>query len=88
MIGERVQALDLAIDGLGEREGVEALAEGEQGRDLRPIMRRGGVHAVERSPRCIIASAAARADPFLAPQFDRREEEVLEQPETRSGRGH
>jgi hypothetical protein len=42
MVGERIEALDLLIDGLREDERIEPLAEGEQGLHLRPIMLRGG----------------------------------------------
>lgn len=81
MIGERLEALELLIDGLREDEGVEALAEGEQGRDLRPIMLRGGLDPVERHLGGVVATAQARPDPQLGDEFDRGQEEGLEQPE-------
>jgi hypothetical protein len=69
-MGERIEALDLVIDGLREDEGVEPLAESEQSRDLRPIMLRGGAHPLERGLRRVVATAQARADPQLANEFD------------------
>src|SRR5262245_32371961 len=80
-VGQGVDALELAIDGLREGEWVEAVALTLQlGRDLGTELG-AGEQAVQRRARAIIAAAHACTDPLLAQQFDRGQEEVLKRPQ-------
>src|SRR2546426_834462 len=81
MIGQGVESLELAVDRLGEREGVEARAERHEGGDLRAVDGGAGEHALQRGARGIVASAQPRADALFADEFDGGQEEVLEQAE-------
>jgi hypothetical protein len=81
MVGQGVDVVKLPGDGLGQGEGVKAVAlppelAGDLGTDLRasedPLQ--GGAGRVVPAP-------DARAHPLLTEQLDRRQEQVLEQPQ-------
>ena len=80
-VGQRVDALELPLDRAGQHEGIEAVPLALQlGGHLRAELR-AGQHAVERRAGGVIAAPDAGADPLLAEQLDRGQEEVLEQPQ-------
>jgi hypothetical protein len=81
VIGEGDDGLELPVDGRGEREGIEAVAEGHEGGDLRVIDVGAREHALERGARGGVATAEAGPDPFFAEELDGGQEEVLEQAE-------
>jgi len=60
VIGEG-EDVELPVDGRGEREGIEAIAEGHEGGRLRVIDVGAREHALERRARGVVATAEAGA---------------------------
>ena len=80
VVGERIDLLELALDGLGQGEGIEAGAHRRQLRDSGRVGLRGVHDALEGRAGRVIAPADAGADPVLAHELHRRQEEVLQEP--------
>jgi hypothetical protein len=83
MIREGEDGLELPVDRLGEGEGIETIAERDEGGDLGAVDLGVGarLHALQRGARGIVASAQPGADALFADELDGRQEEVLEQTE-------
>jgi hypothetical protein len=69
--GQRVNALALALDGLGEGEGIQAIAEGGEGADREGIGFGTGGHAIARRAGDVVAAAEPGADALFADELDR-----------------
>src|SRR6266403_4966196 len=79
--GQRMDALELLVDGAGQREGIESLAVAvESSDDLRAHVA-SGEHPLEGRAGRIVPAADPRADPLFAHELHRGQEQVLEQPQ-------
>src|SRR2546426_5758769 len=81
MIGEGGESLELTVDRLGARKGVEARAERHEGGDLRAVDIGAREHALQGGAWGVVASAQPRADALFADELDGGQEEVLEEAE-------
>src|SRR2546429_660897 len=79
--GQRMDALELLVDGAGQREGIEPLAVPAQLRDDLRAQVGAGEHPLEGRAGRIVAPAQTRADPLFARELHRGQEQVLEQPQ-------
>src|SRR5213593_4229730 len=64
--GQRVDALELLVDGAGQREGIEPRAVALELRDDLRAQVGAGEHPLEGRAGRIVASAETRADPLFA----------------------
>ena len=81
MIGEGEDGLELPVDRLGEGEGIQTIAEGDERVDLGLVDLRAGEDALQGRAWGIVASAEPGADALFAHELDGGQEEVLEQAE-------
>jgi hypothetical protein len=80
-IGERVDAVELLLDGPRQGEGIQAIAlAAERGRPGGVEAARGE-HPLQRRPGRIVAAPDARADALLPEQLHGGQKEILEQPQ-------
>ena len=80
VIGQLVNRRQGVIDPLRQRERIDGLLQGDQGRHAARLSAGRLPHALERRVGPVVASPHARADALLGHQFHRRQKQILQQP--------